>query len=158
MKNKSKGCNFCRLDQLASLFRAKNKILEPIWSFTMKKGSLLERLPSSDASEFPLAHVTDHDVPIMDDGQVWIHDVGVSSVLVSGWRLLGPQVVTSLLSQVQVCFPNLKKVFLNSRSCTYPGAVIHGTINPVMFYYKVSQTVTYKCSEVIREGFKNKKK
>ena len=65
MKNKSKGYNFCRLDQLASLFFTKNKILELIWSFTMKKGSLLERLPSSDASEYsfiPMSLNSEHDV------------------------------------------------------------------------------------------------
>ena len=59
----------------------------------------------------------------------------------------------SCLRYLQVFFLNLEKVFPNSRSCTYPGAVIHGTINPVMFYYKVSQTVTYKCSEVIITSF-----
>ena len=35
-----------------------------------------------------------------------------------------------------------------SRSCSYPGATIHGTINPVHFYYSPGQTVTYTCSEV----------
>ena len=33
-------------------------------------------------------------------GQVWVYDVGVSSLLVPGWRILGAQVVTSLMSQV----------------------------------------------------------
>ena len=42
---------FHRPDQLASLFLAKNRNSEPIWSFTMRKGSLWERLQSSDASE-----------------------------------------------------------------------------------------------------------
>ena len=148
MKNKSKGCNFCRLDQLASLCLAKNKILEPIWNFTMKKGSLLERLPSSDASEYSLSHVTEHDVTMMVRSGYMMSGSPVSWCQADGsWAPKWSQV--SCLRYLHFCFLNLEKVFLISRSCTYPGAVIHGTINPVMFYYKVSQTVTYKCSEVI---------
>ena len=134
-----------------SLFRAKNKILEPIWSFTMKKGSLLERLPSSDASEYsfiPMSLNSEHEVTIMVRSGYMMSGSPVSWCQADGsWAPQWSQV--SCLRYLQVCFLNLEKVFPNSRSCTYPGAVIHGTINPVMFYYKVSQTVTYKCSEVI---------
>ena len=82
--------------------------------------------------------------------QVRIYDVRLTGVLVSEWWLLGTQVVTSLLYQVTLLFSWILISNLYIRSCTYPGAVIHGTINPVMFYYKVSQTVTYKCSKVIQ--------
>jgi len=34
-----------------------------------------------------------------------------------------------------------------TRACSYPGAAIHGNINPVQFYYKVRQTVSYNCSD-----------
>ncbi|CAB4068031.1 unnamed protein product [Lepeophtheirus salmonis] len=32
------------------------------------------------------------------------------------------------------------------RACTYPGSVIGGTISDVKFYYKVGDTVSFKCS------------
>ena len=39
---------------------------------------------------------------------------------------------------------------LISRSCTYPGATIHGHITPVNFYYKVGGTVKYNCAQGYR--------
>ena len=95
-----------------------------------------------------MSHVTDHDVTMMVRSGYMMAGSPVSWCQADGsWAPQWSQV--SCLRYLQVFFLNLEKVFPNSRSCTYPGAVIHGTINPVMFYYKVSQTVTYKCSEVI---------
>ena len=36
-------------------------------------------------------------------------------------------------------------------ACVYPGALIHGHISPVLFYYRLGRTVQYSCLEVSRQ-------
>ena len=35
-------------------------------------------------------------------------------------------------------------------SCVYPGAIIHGHISPVLFYYREGRTVQYSCPKDFR--------
>ena len=35
-------------------------------------------------------------------------------------------------------------------ACIYPGAIIHGNIAPVLFYYRLGQTVEYSCLQGFR--------
>ena len=105
--------------------------------------------------------------------QSWIHDARFSCILVSKWWILGTWMVNCLLYQVKRWLlsqfqPMIKldlknwpisgletdfAIIANFRSCTYPGALIHGHIAPVNYYYKVGQTVNYDCMKVCIKNF-----
>ena len=149
MKNKSKGYNFLQTGPTCEPLSCKKQNLGAnLELYNEKRFSVGEIAKFRCKWVCPMSHVTEHDVTMMVRSGYMMSGSPVSWCQADGsWAPQWSQV--SCIRYLQVCFLNLEKVFPNSRSCTYPGAVIHGTINPVMFYYKVSQTVTYKCSEVI---------